>query len=262
MSRENTTSHNDLNFEQWHAWFVWNEQNLLKISADEYQLTAEERFNITSSVQQFQRGESSEAKSLVRNAQLWLENKADKSYYDALLLFIREENRHAHMLKAFLMQHNIPTIQNHWVDQVFRVLRRNVKLEGSVTILLTAELLSAVYYPALKMSTNSRMLQSICDQIIQDEDQHIAFQSALLRHFHHKNSSLKNIGMRLVWTVLTAGTVVVVWHDHKRVFKASGLGFSDLWRKTFTLFRKAQHMISEKECGQLFPINLQYTRST
>ncbi|WP_156734921.1 hypothetical protein [Bacillus velezensis] len=47
-------------------------------------------------------------------------------------------------------------------------------------MLLTAEAIAAVYYDALKNVTGSVCLQSICGQILIDEEQHFEFQAEML----------------------------------------------------------------------------------
>ncbi|MGG0158230.1 hypothetical protein ABEY11_12450 [Bacillus velezensis] len=47
-------------------------------------------------------------------------------------------------------------------------------------MLLTAEAIAAVYYDALKNVTGSVCLQSICGQILIDEEQHFEFQAETL----------------------------------------------------------------------------------
>lgn len=234
----------NLNFEPWQRYFEWNNTQLSALDWDDnYQLTQEELRAVKSSVQQFQRGESSEAKHLVKNAKRFVAEHGDKSYYEALLPFIGEEHRHARDLKQFLTQQDIPPIQKHWVDQVFRQLRKRVKLQGSVFILLTAEIVAAEYYPALAKATKSKVLQQICRQIISDEDKHIAFQAALLHFYFTKNSPIKNFFLDLTWRVLVAGTTIVVWWDHGRVFKAADKSFGAYWKSMWKRFRAARQLL-------------------
>ncbi len=236
-----------LNFEIWEAYYQYNKTHLLPIHWESgYQLTPEERALVTTSLQQFQRGESSEAKNLVRNAQLFLKDKEDQSYYRALLLFISEEHRHARDLKRFMQQQQIPPIGRHWVDGVFRWMRRRVKLEGSVVILLTAEIIAAVYYHALRDATKAPVLQQLCRQILRDEDQHIAFQAALLKYFYQQRSWWSNQWVAAVWRMLLVGTIVVVWNDHRKVLKAGGFRFASFWRSTWKQYRKARALMKEK----------------
>src|SRR5436190_1415789 len=137
------------------------------------ELTSDERDAITNSVQIFQLGESSEGRHLFRRSKEWAQCNADPAYVEAMMLFIKEEQRHAAELGRFLRMHDIPLLQKTFTDTVFRRLRRPVGLEGSICILVTAEIIAKVYYAALREATGSRVLRRLCDQILRDEVEHV-----------------------------------------------------------------------------------------
>ncbi|TJY43855.1 ferritin-like domain-containing protein [Cohnella pontilimi] len=215
----------DFNF--WKNYFLNNKLNLKLIEWDEdYNLSTYERETIIKSIQQFQLGENSEGKYLINNAKKYVLKTQDQDYYDALLEFIREEQRHARDLAKFMRRQDIPLIQDHWVDQVFRKLRRFAGLESSVMVLITAEIIAKVYYKALKMCTNSKVLNGLCDQILQDEEKHVEFQSETLRKLtEHRNKTLISIS-RFIHRALLEGTLIIVWNQHNEVFRAGGYSFS------------------------------------
>lgn len=179
------------NFEIWVSYFVENNDHLLTITLDEsYTRTERECAAITSSIQQFQIGENSEGKFLLGKAKNRLTGISDKSYLTAISLFIKEEQRHARTLKEFMDSQDIPAIRKHWVDHVFRRLRRPFNLEMSITVLITAEIIATVYYQALKSTTQSRHLFDICSQILRDDDKHIEFQFETIQRLLSNRSRL------------------------------------------------------------------------
>lgn len=92
-----------------------------------------------------------------------------------------EEQRHARDLARFLRQNSIPTIKTTFADRVFRNLRHLfASLQISIAVLITAEIIAKVYYAALKEATNSTVLRTLCDQILQDEVKHVEFQAEQL----------------------------------------------------------------------------------
>jgi len=133
------------------------------------QLTTEEYNTIYQSIQQFQIGESSEGKYLMKAANEYLKDKSYNGYAEALKLFIQEEQRHARYLAYFMKVEDIPVIKKHWIDQIFRKLRRLASLKQSITVLLAAEIIATVYYEALKNVTNSKLLIDICNRLLLDE---------------------------------------------------------------------------------------------
>ncbi|WP_123040541.1 hypothetical protein [Cohnella candidum] len=133
-------------FYKWKDYFLENKVNLKLINwNDNYKLTDTERKTIVKSIQQFQLGENSEGKYLINSARKSRLRTHDHNYYDALIEFIGEEQRHARDLARFMRKQDIPLIRVHWIDQVFRRLRRLASLEISVLVLLTAEIIAKVY---------------------------------------------------------------------------------------------------------------------
>ncbi|MBP3965104.1 hypothetical protein [Paenibacillus lignilyticus] len=217
-----------VDFAAWKHYFLQNQQNLRAIDwADSYRLTEAERACIRTSIQQFQLGESSEGKHLIHQAKRYAERTGHHDYYEAVTAFIREEQRHARDLARFMKGQQLPSIRGHWVDHVFRKLRQFAGLELSVMVLITAEIIAKVYYIALQRSTKSKMLQDLCDQILQDEEKHVEFQSETLYKLGEGRLSVVNRAYRLAHRVLLEGTLVVVWHQHRTVFQAGGYRFRD-----------------------------------
>jgi hypothetical protein len=221
----------EVNFSEWKAYFVENSSNLKPVHwDDDYVLSSAERETIIKSIQQFQLGENSEGKHLINNAKKYVFHGRDQDYHGAIVEFIREEQRHARDLARFMRMQDIPVIRNHWVDKVFRRLRRFAGLELSVIVLITAEIIAKVYYEALKNATRSRALIELCDQILWDEEKHVQFQSETLYKIGSGRSKTINRLTRWFHRILLEGTLVVVWNQHKRVFKAGGYTFSSFFR--------------------------------
>lgn len=211
---------------KWKDYFRNNNLNLKVIDWNEdYKLTENERKTITKSIQQFQLGENSEGKYLINSAKKYAAKTQDHDYYDALVEFIREEQRHARDLAAFMRSQDIPIIRSHWVDGVFRKLRRFAGLELSVIVLITAEIIAKVYYRALKSCTNSKALIDLCEQILKDEEKHVEFQSESLRKLAvNRNRTVLRFS-RFLHRVLLEGTLIVVWKQHEEVLRAGGYSF-------------------------------------
>lgn len=231
-------------FHTWVNYFLKNNDNPLPIH-EPYTLTRRERESITESIQQFQIGENSEGKFLLQKAKVRLSGIEDKSYLTAISLFIKEEQRHARILKEFMDRQDIPIIKRHWVDRVFRRLRRLVNLEMSITVLLTAEIIAAVYYQALKSSTQSRHLIRLCTQILSDEDKHIEFQSDTLHLLLFDHSPLSYWIHRSGHRTLLESTMCIVWFYHKSVLKAGGYTFHTFAKKSRQVFQRSDSIVKQ-----------------
>jgi hypothetical protein len=236
-----------MNYTDWKNHFLQNQLHFKGIDfslAD--MLTENEKSIIHSSLQQFQKGENSEGKHLFSFAK----RHPDPEYLPCISLFIREEQSHARVLGAFMDKHGIPKIKKHWVDEVFRQLRKLAGLENTIRVLLTAEIIAKVYYKALYNVTKSQLLQKICMQILKDEDHHIAFQCFTLCPFYKSKSLLGKLIVRSWHLVLMTGTIVVVWCYHNRVFKEGGYGLRNFFSHTLAVFFEAEKSIK----GKQFPI--------
>jgi len=193
------------------------------------EISAVEREQIRTSIQEFQLGEQAEGRNLKRAAQEYAAKSGDWAYLAALKLFIREEQRHAALLGTFMDKAGLPRVQKNWVDSVFRKLRRLAGLEMSICVLLTAEVIAQVYYDALFGATRSATLRVICRRILEDEEQHVQFQSERLAILRQHRSRFSAGAAVLLQRLLFAGTCLVVWRGHRLVFRAAGLTFGDFW---------------------------------
>lgn len=233
-----------MQFSEWKNYFLQNRSHFSGIDFDEPdQLTPEEKKLITASLQQFQRGEHSEGKHLFAFAKKF----PDPAYLECIRLFIPEEQLHARVLKRFMEKHAIPVIRGHWIDGMFRWLRKLAGIENTVRVLLVAETIAKVYYKGLQEATGSPLLKQICQQILADEEQHIRFQCDALRVFHRR----KSVAARFFtwfwqWTLMT-GTILVVWPYHKKVLRQGGYYFGKFFLENLLVFSEAERSIRQKE---------------
>ena len=63
----------------------------------------------------------------------------------------------------------IPRLSAHWLDGIFRRLRKLAGLEACAAVLVTAEVLAMAYYQALRDATRSQLLRSLCARILVEE---------------------------------------------------------------------------------------------
>ncbi len=186
---------------------------------DPYRLTLEERKAVACSIQQFQLGEGSEGNAFIERARRFAD---DALFIPTLRLFIQEEQRHSASLGRFLALHGIPWIKKHWLDQVFRRIRRLAALELIVTVLVTAEIVAVPYYRALRKATQSPLLRALCSQILQDEAAHLQYQAGTLARLRGGRAAIQRALTDLLHAVLLQGTVLVVWMEHRSVFLRGG----------------------------------------
>jgi hypothetical protein len=232
-----------MDFFDWENYFEGNRNHFMDIDWKTVSLIPEEeRKTITSSIQQFQKGESSEGRHLFSFAKRF----PDPLYLECIRLFICEEQKHASVLGCFMDKQGIKRIQKHWVDDVFRWLRKLTGIENTLIVLLTAEIISAVYYKALMQASSSKLLQKICTQILRDEDQHISFQCYTLSKLYSGKNFFSRFWNRTWHLVLMTGTIGVVWFYHRKVLKAGAYSFSKFFQESFQIYYETDRKIKNK----------------
>ena len=218
----------------WHAYFLSNRSIAEGLPWDcPYKLSDEERHTVSKSVQQFQLGEGAEGRHLLARGKKWAHAARDPYFVGMLSLFIQEEQRHSSQLLRFMRREQIPALDSHWLDGVFRRIRVLAGLELELRILLTAEVIAVPYYRALGAATQSGLLRAISEAILADESAHLRFQKSVLSRL----GALRGPALRcLIWQahrLFLVGTCCVVWIEHRGVFKVAGYCFGKLLEEAF-----------------------------
>ena len=226
---------------EWLRYYQENAGTLLSIPWDRgAELSNEERNAIANSAREFQAGESSEGRHLLRYAQEYAERTGDREYVLAIRLFIAEEQRHARDLGRFLKQNDISLVRTTFTDQVFRKLRELLHgLEISIAVLITAEIIAEVYYAVLREATRSEILRALCDQILRDELRHVQFQADQLSKLRSRRSRLGIVATMAAQRFLFLGTTVVVWIGHRKAIRRGGLSPAGWWQSCWGAFDQA-----------------------
>jgi hypothetical protein len=232
---------------EWKKHYQENARSLLEIPWQiGPELNEKEKLAITSSVQDFQTGESSEGRHLIQYAKDYAARTGDHEYVETIRVFIAEEQRHARDLAHFMQINAIPLVKTTFTDSVFRQLRQIFGgLEISIGVLITAEIIAKVYYMALRDATKSQVLQILCKQILQDEVHHVEFQAerlGILRTGRNWFFMAVTNGLQrfLFW-----GTCFAVWPFHKKVFERSGYTFAGFWKHSWREFNLALQIIAD-----------------
>jgi hypothetical protein len=187
-------------------------------------LTATERRLIAPSIATFQLGEQSPGSNLLRAAYHFANEHDAPEVARITELLIREEQRHADLLRAFMAAHGIPTVGHHWTDRVFRRMRKLAELELALAVLLSAELIGNVYYRALEMATGCQRLRLLCRMLVADELAHVGFESDVLSAMRAQKSAPIRIALDAAHRTFFVGTALVVWATHRPVLKRAGYG--------------------------------------
>jgi hypothetical protein len=230
----------------WHRHFLEQRATGHAFPCDDSdRLSAAERRLVGRSIQQFQLGEWARGRGLVRRASAHLVLGTDSWFLPALELFIAEEQEHSAILGRFLDHERIPRLTNHWLDAVFRRLRKLAGLELCATVLVTAEVLAIPFYQALRDATHSRLLRGICERILCEEAAHLRFQALTLGLIRHPLGKEARVIRALCHTILFRGTAWLLWQQHRRVFRAAGWNLRRYWREATGEFARLELRIRQ-----------------
>jgi hypothetical protein len=235
-------------FECWHLHFLDNRGRAGALPwHDSYRLTATERRAVAKSVQQFQLGEFARGRGFVRRAAAHPVLGADSWFVPALRLFIEEEQEHSAILGRFLDREGIPRLRNHWLDKSFRRLRKLAGLEACATVLVTAEVLAIPYYQALRDATGSPLLRAICVRILCDEAKHLNYQALTLGLIRGRLSERARASHSVCHRTLFHATALLLWQQHRAVFRAAGWNFSRFWNDARGTFAYLESRIAQAD---------------
>jgi len=235
----------------------WDPDSL--VENKDVELSRRAKTAIAKSIQTFQLGESGEGKHFLKCARRWAEETGDHDYVTALELFIKEEQNHAAALAAFMARAGIPRLEKELSDNMFRWLRHRAGLELTITVLITAEIIARVYYPALRKATSSHWLRKICEHISRDEVAHIRFQGQRLGIIQRRKGPLGRAVSMMLSQVLFDVTSIVVWFAHRSVFKAAKLSFREYWSKCTAEYRAARRQVVVGFCRGERPAALMWS---
>ena len=213
--------------------------------ADAYSLTSSERRAVERSIQQFQLGEGSNGRRLLRRGLAHARAARDPGFLRALYLFVKEEQRHSGYLLRFMQAQKIPPLRHHWVDSVFRVLRGLAGLELSLRVLVTAEIIAVPYYRALRSATDSPLLKAMSVRILADEAAHLRFQASMLSRLAPRRWAAMDWLIARVHRVFLTGTSLIVWLGHRPVFLAAGYTCRQLLLEAHAELRLLVHESSQ-----------------
>jgi hypothetical protein len=181
-----------------------------------------ERRLIADSIATFQLGEQSGGGTLLRAAEHFAALHRTPALVRITELFIREEQRHAALLRTFMEDHQIPLKSHDWTDRVFRRVRRLAGLELYLYVLITAELIGNVYYRALESATGCQRLKVLCRTLVAEELAHIGFESQLLLALAARRAASARRLLRLAHRAFLTGTALAVWLTHRSLLRHCG----------------------------------------
>lgn len=223
-------------FGYWLTFFKRKSHNRASINwSQQDQLPAHEKNFLEKSISQFQLGEYSEGRNLLRFAKAYGVKIDDSRISEVTKFFIQEEQHHAFLLGKFMDKYGMTKKKNHWADTIFRRLRSIAGFELSLTVLTSAEIASLPFYETLEKITSSQILKDICKQLHIDELSHLEYESELLHDIRSTKPLIQTLRYTFHIGVLIA-TSCCVWFNHKKILQRGNFTLFSFLRSTVDTF--------------------------
>ncbi len=189
-------------------------------------ITPQEVRVIRRSLQAWQLGETSDGKNLIRAASRYALRINDPDYLKAIVLFIKEEQKHGANLGRYLDAIGEKRIQKDWGDTLFRKVRHlNTSMESWTLAVLVVESTAQLFYQALKNATACPLLRQVCTDILIDEAYHISFQTERMTELFYAKKPLEQCFSRPIFKCFFFGVALLVWFANRRLLRAGGNTF-------------------------------------
>jgi hypothetical protein len=199
-------------------------------------LKPDERRLIARSIATFQVCEQPEGSALLRSARRFAEKHKAAPLMRITELFVREQQRHAALLSAFMEDHAIARKQTDLTDFVFCCLRRLGGFGFRLHLLVAAELIANVYYRALEAATGCQRLKILCRTLVADELAHIGLESQLLLAMRARKPAVLRAGARLWHRAFFTCAAGIVYLTHRPVLRGAGYGIGSFLRVCATQY--------------------------
>jgi tRNA isopentenyl-2-thiomethyl-A-37 hydroxylase MiaE len=215
----------------WLNHFEYHAQHSRRVPEDVPDaLSGKERVLIAKSIATFQLGEYSRGRTLLCAVRRFAQRHGAPELIRIMELFVREERRHADLLREFMTDHLLPVRNIVPTDLAFRAIRRLAGFELYLYVLVTAELIGNVFYRALERATGCQRLKILCRTLVADELAHIGFESQLLSELRLRRSPLARTLIRSAHRALFTSAVLTVWLTNRAVLRTVGYDASTFLR--------------------------------
>jgi hypothetical protein len=199
-------------------------------------LSPDELRLIANSIATVQRGEQAAGPELLRAAERFAQRKRIAHLARIIELLIHEDLRHGSLLRAFMRNHWIPLKKSAWSYPLAGSIRGLVGLHGQLSMLISAELTTIVYYRALESVTDCQRLRLLCRVVVSDKLAHVGFESELLARLRAGRPASLQALMRPAQWACCSSVAIVVWWTHRRVLRRAGHGARSFLRSCLTQY--------------------------
>jgi|GEM_PF-354267 len=158
----------------------------------------------------------------------------------ALRLFVIEEQEHARLHALVCQALDIPMLDDHWSERLFRRVRRVRGLRLELLMMLIAEFVAVDVYETLSDGVGDPTLSRIFARMHADELRHLEFLAAVIPpHLERLPVPVRTL-TRQAWRALATVAVVVISIEHRALLRSCGSGIRHFTNKTLSTIGSQQ----------------------
>jgi hypothetical protein len=163
-----------------------------------------------------------------------------EDHLHALRLFIIEEQEHARLIALVCSALEIPMLDDHWTERVFRSARlfRGFRLE--LLVMLIAEIITARVYELIAAGVGDPTLSRLFSKLHADELRHLEFHAATVPAHLRRLPVPVLAAARTAWLAAAAVATIAVAVEHRSLVRACGTSPLRFVRDTIRIIRSQE----------------------
>lgn len=150
----------------------------------------------------------------------------------ALRLFVVEEQEHARVSSLICSALDIPMLDSHWSEGLFRRVRRIRGFRLEMLMILIAEFITAEIYQVLTDGVGDPALSRLFARMHVDELRHLEFLLSILPPHLKRLPAPVRAATPQMWKLVAMGAVLAVAIEHRSLLRACGSGPTQFVRRT------------------------------
>ena len=207
---------------QWTTWVTHCSRNAARPMprVDAPKLTADQQRRLAHSLAVFQVGEAGEGR-IARDIDRATLPGVDAAYRLSLKAFVKEEGRHARILKSAVEALGGHILKSQWTEGAFVSLRRLFGIRFKLLVLTVAEVMGIAFYGLAAQALPQGDLKQALLQLCDDEAAHLQFHAQFFRA--QQANPLTAWLLRCAWRPVSWAAARLLVREHASTLMSLGL---------------------------------------
>ena len=235
---------------QWTAWVTHFSRNAERPMprVDAPTLTAAQQRQLAHSLAVFQVGEAGEGR-IARDIDRATLPGVDAAYRLSLKAFVKEEGRHARILKSAVEALGGSILKSQWTEGAFVSLRRLFGIRFKLLVLTVAEVMGIAFYGLAAQALPQGDLKQALLQLCDDEAAHLQFHAQFFRA--QQANPLTAWLLRRLWKPVSTAAAWLLVREHASTLILLGISRDEFAARLQQLKAEVAELMSVAPVEQL-----------